>query len=127
MFLGGIEPVLRGVIGSAASAVSTDMLLADEVTERLVVLDTLKQMDLAALNLQRGRDHGLPGKILAESQICHSNAIRLSSSNQSDSNHPTPCLKKQTKKNTSFALPFVNKLCFLVTIDKPLTYLMGGH
>lgn len=66
MFLGGIEPVLRGVIGSAASAVSTDMLLADEVTERLVVLDTLKHMDLAALNLQRGRDHGLPGKILAE-------------------------------------------------------------
>lgn len=125
MFLGGIEPVLRGVIGSAASAVSADMLLADEVTERLVVLDTLKQMDLAALNLQRGRDHGLPGKILAESQICHSNVIRLSSSNQSNNNHSTPCLKKQ--KNTSFVLPFVNKLCFLVTIDKPLTYLMGGH
>ncbi|XP_028251801.1 thyroid peroxidase [Parambassis ranga] len=58
---GGIEPILRGIIGTAASAVSSDNLLAEEVTERLVVIDTMLHMDLASLNLQRGRDHGLPG------------------------------------------------------------------
>ncbi|XP_074548684.1 thyroid peroxidase [Halichoeres trimaculatus] len=58
---GGIEPILRGVIGTAAQAASPDMLLTDELTERLVVLRLPPQMDLASLNLQRGRDHALPG------------------------------------------------------------------
>ncbi|XP_047183230.1 gamma-2-syntrophin isoform X1 [Scophthalmus maximus] len=58
---GGIEPILRGLIGAAAPAVRSDMLVADEVTERLVVSKIMQHMDLASLNLQRGRDHGLPG------------------------------------------------------------------
>lgn len=72
---GGIEPILRGIIGTAASAVSSDKLLAEEVTERLVVIDTTLHMDLASLNLQRGRDHGLPGKNSAE---CQFDAIEFS-------------------------------------------------
>ncbi|XP_068608140.1 thyroid peroxidase [Brachionichthys hirsutus] len=58
---GGVEPILRGVIGTAAKSVSADMALTDELTERLVVLNAPQRADLAALNLQRGRDHALPG------------------------------------------------------------------
>lgn len=62
MCLGGLEPILRGIIGSAAASISADMMLTEELTEELHVLPMSQHMDLASLNLQRGRDHALPGE-----------------------------------------------------------------
>ncbi|XP_061781050.1 thyroid peroxidase [Nerophis lumbriciformis] len=58
---GGIEPILRGTLGTEAIANTANSLVQEELTERLVVLNIPQPMDLASLNLQRGRDHGLPG------------------------------------------------------------------
>ncbi|XP_048829891.1 thyroid peroxidase isoform X2 [Brienomyrus brachyistius] len=58
---GGLDPILRGLLGRPAIAVTTDHLMTEELTERLIVLSSPGDLDLTALNLQRGRDHGLPG------------------------------------------------------------------
>ncbi|KAL0969374.1 hypothetical protein UPYG_G00226210 [Umbra pygmaea] len=58
---GGLGPVLRGLLGTPATVVTPENLLTKELTERLVTLNVPGDLDLAALNLQRGRDHGLPG------------------------------------------------------------------
>ncbi|KAM9777648.1 thyroid peroxidase [Neosynchiropus ocellatus] len=59
---GGIEPVLRGFIGTPASHGVAEELLTDELTDKLVVLRVPQDMDLGSLNMQRGRDHAIPGK-----------------------------------------------------------------
>ncbi|KAK1789702.1 hypothetical protein P4O66_015601, partial [Electrophorus voltai] len=58
---GGIDPVLRGVLLSPAKLQAPEQMMVEELTERLFQAQEGLPMDLGALNLQRGRDHGLPG------------------------------------------------------------------
>ena len=56
---GGIEPLLRGLSHQACSAIDTEVV--DDVRNFLFGPPGAGGFDLASLNIQRGRDHGLPG------------------------------------------------------------------
>ena len=56
---GGIEPLLRGLTAQVCQQV--DVYVVDEVRNFLFGLPGSGGLDLASLNIQRGRDHGLPG------------------------------------------------------------------
>ncbi|ELW62346.1 Thyroid peroxidase [Tupaia chinensis] len=58
---GGVDPLLRGLLARGARLQAHSQLMSEELTERLSVLSSPDTLDLASLNLQRGRDHGLPG------------------------------------------------------------------
>ena len=55
---GGIEPVLRGLANQVAQAV--DAYVIDDVRNMLFGEPGSGGFDLVSLNIQRGRDHGLP-------------------------------------------------------------------
>uniref|UniRef100_A0A8P4GA25 Myeloid-specific peroxidase n=1 Tax=Dicentrarchus labrax TaxID=13489 RepID=A0A8P4GA25_DICLA len=61
VFEGGIDPVLRGLIGRPAKLNTQDHMLVDALRERLFQFVQHLALDLGSLNMQRGRDHGLPG------------------------------------------------------------------
>ena len=56
---GGIAPLLRGLAAQPAQAI--DLLAIDDVRNFLFGQPGAGGFDLASLNIQRGRDHGLPG------------------------------------------------------------------
>ncbi|XP_062396246.1 eosinophil peroxidase-like [Sardina pilchardus] len=61
VFEGGIDPVIRGLVGRQAKLNTQDAMMHNELRERLFEFLGHVALDLAALNMQRGRDHGLPG------------------------------------------------------------------
>ncbi|KAG6927636.1 myeloperoxidase, partial [Chelydra serpentina] len=58
---GGIDPVLRGLMANQAKLMTQKQMVVDELRDRLFEQVMRIGLDLAALNMQRGRDKGLPG------------------------------------------------------------------
>lgn len=61
LFSGGLDPIVRGLIGRRAKLNRQDSMMHDELRDRLFQFSFEVALDLAALNMQRGRDHGIPG------------------------------------------------------------------
>ncbi|XP_018333589.1 peroxidasin [Agrilus planipennis] len=60
---GGIDPLLRGFFTVAAKVKKPNENLNAELTERLFESAHAVALDLAAMNIQRSRDHAIPGYI----------------------------------------------------------------
>jgi peroxidase len=58
---GGVDPLMRGMLFSPAKLKTPHQSLNSDLTERLFSAAHSVALDLAAINIQRGRDHGLPG------------------------------------------------------------------
>ncbi|EEC16694.1 peroxidase, putative [Ixodes scapularis] len=58
---GGIDPLMRGLFVASAKLRKADQLLNSELTDHLFEPALVVAQDLASFNIQRGRDHGLPG------------------------------------------------------------------
>ncbi|KAM9597523.1 eosinophil peroxidase [Trichechus inunguis] len=61
VYEGGIDPLLRGLMATPAKLNGQDSMMVDELRDRLFQQVRRIGLDLAALNMQRSRDHGLPG------------------------------------------------------------------
>ncbi|KAM9208871.1 myeloperoxidase [Dugong dugon] len=58
---GGIDPILRGLMATPAKLNRQNAIVVDELRDRLFKQVMRIGLDLPALNMQRSRDHGLPG------------------------------------------------------------------
>jgi len=57
---GGVDPILRGLFATPAKKNAPNEVMNDELTEKLFQVAHAVALDLSAINVQRGRDHGLP-------------------------------------------------------------------
>uniref|UniRef100_A0A3B4V8P4 Eosinophil peroxidase n=1 Tax=Seriola dumerili TaxID=41447 RepID=A0A3B4V8P4_SERDU len=56
-----LDPILRGLVAVRPSLTAEISMNEDELRDRLFKFSAELALDLGALNMQRGRDHGLPG------------------------------------------------------------------
>lgn len=66
---GGIDSLLRGLISRPAKLGTQDHMMVNALREQLFQFVEHVAMDLGALNMQRGRDHGLPGEARLRSHL----------------------------------------------------------
>lgn len=57
---GGVDPLLRGMFTTPAKLKTPTQNLNSELTEKLFYSTHAVALDLAAINIQRSRDHGIP-------------------------------------------------------------------
>ncbi|KAG9354014.1 hypothetical protein JZ751_012138 [Albula glossodonta] len=60
VFEGGIDPLIRGLVGRPAKLNTQDHMMVEALRDRLFQFTNRLALDLGALNMQRGRDHGIP-------------------------------------------------------------------
>ena len=72
LFQGQLDDLVRGIVMSPMMPM--DRVMSPEVVDHLFEEPNMRRsgMDLAALNIQRGRDHGLPG-LMALLSLLHQN------------------------------------------------------
>ncbi|KAJ8347032.1 hypothetical protein SKAU_G00284330 [Synaphobranchus kaupii] len=61
VFEGGIDPLIRGLVGRPAKLNTQDHMMVDAIRDRLFQFTSHLALDLGALNMQRSREHGIPG------------------------------------------------------------------
>lgn len=61
VYEGGVDPLMRGMFSVPAKLKRPSQNLNTELTEKLFFNAHAVALDLAAINIQRGRDHGIPG------------------------------------------------------------------
>ncbi|XP_058461280.1 peroxidasin isoform X2 [Malaya genurostris] len=61
VYEGGVDPLLRGLFSVPAKLKKPDQNLNTDLTEKLFETAHAVALDLAAINIQRSRDHALPG------------------------------------------------------------------
>lgn len=61
VYEGGVDPLLRGMFSVPAKLKMPTENLNTELTEKLFLTAHAVALDLAAINIQRSRDHGIPG------------------------------------------------------------------
>ncbi|KAL5280951.1 PXDN family protein [Megaselia abdita] len=57
---GGVDPLMRGLFTVPAKLKTPEQNLNSDLTEKLFQTAHAVALDLAAMNIQRGRDHGIP-------------------------------------------------------------------
>ncbi|XP_015594667.1 peroxidasin [Cephus cinctus] len=67
---GGVDPLIRGMFATAAKLKLPEQNLNVELTEQLFRTAHAVALDLAAMNVQRSRDHAIPG-YLSWRQYCN--------------------------------------------------------